>query len=58
MRDPVLVPTAIVDAVGLGESGGLPALENLAASMRDKQLPLILENGEQVAASAPTFRCC
>ena len=53
IRDPILVPSRIASAVGVVESGARPIAETLADWLRDRQLLLVLDNFEQVAAAAP-----
>ena len=51
VRDPDLVASAVVQAVGLMESDYLPAAERLTAALRDRRLLLLLDNFEHVAAA-------
>ncbi len=53
LSDPVLVASAIAQALGLREQGDRPLHDTLMASLRDKQLLLLLDNFEHVAAAAP-----
>ena len=53
LSDPVLVASAIAQALGLREQGDQPLHDTLMASLRDKQLLLLLDNFEHVAAAAP-----
>jgi predicted ATPase len=52
LTDPSLVPSAITQALGLTETGALPVLEALTISLRDRQVLLLLDNFEHVAAAA------
>jgi excisionase family DNA binding protein len=52
VRDPAVVPSAIVQALGMLESDYLPPAERLAATLRDRRLLLILDNFEHVAAAS------
>ena len=51
LRDPALVPSAVAHALGLQESEALTLAARIAADLRDRQLLLILDNFEQVAAA-------
>ncbi|MDP8957741.1 MAG: tetratricopeptide repeat protein, partial [Actinomycetota bacterium] len=51
VTDPELVPSTIVDALGLPQ-GPRPPKERLAEHLRDKRLLLVLDNFEQVLAAA------
>lgn len=51
--DPDMVPMAIVQALGLQDSGGRPPQERLQDYLREKQVLLVLDNFEQVVAAAP-----
>jgi predicted ATPase/transcriptional regulator with XRE-family HTH domain len=53
IRDPDLVPSAIAAALGLHDSGEGSFSDLLLTHMHDKQLLLLLDNVEQVAAAAP-----
>jgi len=53
LRDPDLVLPTIAHALGLGESGELPVVEHLSASLEAKDLLLFLDNFEQVIGAAP-----
>lgn len=53
VRDPDLVVSAIVQALGLGEAGDRSPLERLKAYLENKELLLVLDNFEQVAKAAP-----
>src|SRR5579871_1128513 len=53
IRDPALVLSAIAQAVGLQEIGGRPLADMLQAYFRERQVLLLLDNLEQVAAAAP-----
>jgi predicted ATPase/class 3 adenylate cyclase len=52
IRDPDLVPSSIVKALGLKEQPGRPALETAAAHLADRRCLLLLDNFEQVIAAA------
>ncbi len=53
IRDPMLVPSRIANAVGVAETGTRPIADTLADWLRDRRLLLVLDNFEQVAAAAP-----
>ncbi|HEY0601597.1 MAG TPA: tetratricopeptide repeat protein [Herpetosiphonaceae bacterium] len=53
IRDPALVASTIAHTLGVKETGAAPLIEGLQAFLRDKQMLLILDNFEQVAAAAP-----
>jgi predicted ATPase/Tfp pilus assembly protein PilF len=52
VRDPVLVPQVVAQALGVREEPGRPIGEQLQESLRDKQLLLLLDNFEQIADGA------
>jgi predicted ATPase/DNA-binding XRE family transcriptional regulator len=54
IRDAALVPSAIVDALGLQEQGARPPLERLIAALAGQRRLLLLDNFEHVAPAAPT----
>jgi predicted ATPase/class 3 adenylate cyclase len=51
--DSDLVPSAIVEAFGVRESGSMPLVESVKGYLGDKRLLLLLDNFEQVAQAAP-----
>jgi predicted ATPase len=53
IRDPALVLPAIAHALGMQETSGQPSIQALRARLGDRQLLLVLDNFEQVAAAAP-----
>jgi predicted ATPase/class 3 adenylate cyclase len=53
LTDPALVPSAIADALGVQEVGGLPILDAVRDHLRDRELLLVVDNFEQVADAAP-----
>ncbi|MDP9316517.1 MAG: tetratricopeptide repeat protein [Chloroflexota bacterium] len=53
ITDPGLVARAIAEALGVKEATGETVQESLLASLRAKQLLLVLDNFEQVIAAAP-----
>jgi predicted ATPase/DNA-binding CsgD family transcriptional regulator len=53
VRDPDLVASAIVRALGIRDGGGRSPAELLLAHLRDRHLLLVLDNFEQVVAAAP-----
>lgn len=55
LSDPALVLSTIAQTLGLKELADQPIAEMLAASLRSKQLLLVLDNFEQVLAAAATL---
>ncbi len=55
IREPDLVPTTIAQALGLPAAGGQPLIARMQAALRERQLLLVLDNFEQVAAAAPVI---
>jgi predicted ATPase/class 3 adenylate cyclase len=53
IKDPELVPSAIVQALELKEQLGRPALDTLKAHLVDRRILLVLDNFEQVGSAAP-----
>jgi len=53
IRAPELVAPTVARTLGLTEVGQQPILETLRAYLRDRQVLLVLDNFEQVAAAAP-----
>ena len=53
LRDPALVVPTIAATLGVREVGGQPLLQTLAGFLTDKRLLLLLDNCEQVVATAP-----
>jgi len=51
LRDPELIPTTIIQAVGIREEGERSPEETLLGWLRDKHLLLVLDNVEHVAAA-------
>jgi predicted ATPase/DNA-binding CsgD family transcriptional regulator len=54
VRDPDLVILNIAQTLGIDATAEQPLLETVKDFLRDKQLLLVLDNFEQVVASAPT----
>jgi predicted ATPase/DNA-binding SARP family transcriptional activator len=52
IRDPALVASAIIQALGLKATGEQPAADLLKSYLSDKSLLLVLDNFEQVIAAA------
>jgi predicted ATPase/class 3 adenylate cyclase len=50
---PELVPSAIVQALGLQDAGGVSPKERLLEYLRDRHLLLVLDNFEQILEAAP-----
>ncbi|XXX72934.1 tetratricopeptide repeat protein [Sorangium sp. So ce134] len=55
LREPALVPSAIAQALSLGEGGARPDLERVVHFLRDRRLLLVLDNLEQLTAAAPVI---
>ena len=53
IRDPTLLISTIAHVLGIQEVGTQPLLEAVKASLRDKQLLLLLDNFEQIITAAP-----
>src|SRR5262249_13530115 len=53
LRDPDLVPAAIVAALGLRATVGASFTDLLTTQLRDKQMLLLLDNYEHLALAAP-----
>ncbi len=56
VRDPELVGSVIAQTLDISEQSGHPAIEAVAAHLRDQRLLLVLDNFEQVADGAPLVR--
>jgi predicted ATPase/class 3 adenylate cyclase len=52
ISDPTLVMPSVVEALGLPQSGGRPAVDQLIDHVRERQLLLVLDNLEQVVDAA------
>jgi predicted ATPase len=55
VTDPELVPSVLARALGVPEAPGRPVLEALCDHLRDRQLLLVVDNFEQVAAAGPVI---
>ncbi|WP_437730505.1 protein kinase domain-containing protein [Sorangium sp. So ce1335] len=55
LRDPALVPSAVAQALCLGEDGARPDLERVALFLRDRRALLVLDNLEHLTAAAPAI---
>ncbi|WP_437630317.1 protein kinase domain-containing protein [Sorangium sp. So ce854] len=55
LRDPALVPSAIAQALCLGEGGARPDLSRVAQFLRDRRALLVLDNLEHLTAAAPAI---
>jgi len=53
IRDSSQVPPTIAQALGFGEAGNTPVIEQLKGYLYDKSLLLLLDNFEQVVTAAP-----
>jgi len=53
VHDPSLVPSAIAQTLGVRDSGGQPAVDNLKEYLRDKCMLLVLDNFEHLVQAAP-----
>jgi predicted ATPase/predicted negative regulator of RcsB-dependent stress response len=56
VSDPLLVPRAIADAIGVRDLGGGGLDDKLRLALRDRRLLLLLDNFEQVVDAAPAMR--
>ena len=52
IADPVLVPSAIAQALGLGDPGGNSPIETLCRQLRSRRLLLLLDNCEHVLGAS------
>ncbi|MGH2738214.1 MAG: tetratricopeptide repeat protein, partial [Actinomycetota bacterium] len=52
ITDPRLVPSSIVDVIGVKAEGARPVLDTLRDHLRDREMLLILDNYEQVVEAA------
>jgi predicted ATPase/class 3 adenylate cyclase len=55
VMDPALVPAVIAKALGVSETPGVPIIEGLRTHLRDRELLLVVDNFEQVAAAGPVL---
>ncbi len=56
VRDPALVPQAIAEAAGVSQAGEQqPLLSGLLDALRDRDLLLVLDNGEHLLAAGPAL---
>jgi non-specific serine/threonine protein kinase len=55
LREAALVPSAIAQALCLGEGGARPDLERVVQFLRDRRLLLLLDNLEHLTAAAPAI---
>ncbi|UJW77159.1 ATP-binding protein [Rhizobium sp. SL42] len=53
LQDPAMVPVAIAEALGL-KTGASPVLDSVCASLRDREMLLLLDNCEHVVETAAT----
>ena len=53
LREPELLPAALAQALGIGDAGDQPVLETVRQSLAARRMLLVLDNFEQVLASAP-----
>jgi predicted ATPase len=53
VHDPLLVPNAIADAIGIRDSGDIPLATKLVAALRPRRVLLVLDNFEQIVDAAP-----
>jgi predicted ATPase/transcriptional regulator with XRE-family HTH domain len=52
LRDAALIPAAIAQVLGIGETGDLPLFESLASALRAQRLLLVLDNYEHLLSGA------
>ena len=53
VRDPGLVPSTIVQSIGLQDARDVPLMEHLISQLRERQLLLVIDNFEHLLAGAP-----
>src|SRR5579859_1842178 len=53
VRDPGLVPSTIVQSIGLQDARDRPLMEHLVSQLRERQLLIVLDNFEHLLAGAP-----
>jgi predicted ATPase/transcriptional regulator with XRE-family HTH domain len=53
ISEPRLVPTTILQALGLPDVGGLPPVERLKEVLRRRETLLVLDNFEQIVSAGP-----
>src|SRR5215467_181628 len=53
VRDPGLVPSTIVQGIGLQDARDVPLMEHLISQLRERQLLIVLDNFEHLLAGAP-----
>jgi predicted ATPase/DNA-binding CsgD family transcriptional regulator len=53
VRDPGLVPSTIVQSIGLQDARDVPLIEHLISQLRERQLLLVIDNFEHLLAGAP-----
>jgi predicted ATPase/DNA-binding XRE family transcriptional regulator len=53
LRDPAMVPSAVAEALGIGESAGRSPLETLERHLRERRMLLLLDNFEHLLAAVP-----
>jgi predicted ATPase/DNA-binding CsgD family transcriptional regulator len=53
VRDPGLVPSTIVQSIGLQDARDVPLMEHLISQLRERRLLLVIDNFEHLLAGAP-----
>ena len=53
VRDPGLVPSTIVQSIGLQDARDRPLMEHLVSQLRERQLLIVLDNFEHLLEGAP-----
>ena len=53
VRDPGLVPSTIVQSIGLQDARDRPLMEHLVSQLRERQLLIVLDNFEHLLDGAP-----
>src|SRR5215469_3803969 len=53
VRDPGLVPSTIVQSIGLQDARDVPLMEHLISQLRERQVLIVLDNFEHLLAGAP-----
>src|SRR5689334_22071177 len=55
VRDPGLVPSTIVQSIGLQDARDVPLMEHLISQLRERRLLIVLDNFEHLLAGAPVL---
>jgi predicted ATPase len=55
VHDPLLVPNAIADAIGIRDTGDIPLKTKVIGAVSSRKMLLLLDNFEQIVDAAPTL---